>query len=86
MYTFPLPSGKHPGDISDLTSVLGIVDFPTVLLVDICDRAWIAFAGDSKVWESLEEQARRDAAEAEAQGDTDSASDGVLDRYYDCPD
>ena len=68
------------------TSVLGIVDFPTVLLVDICDRAWIAFAGDSKVWESLEEQARRDAAEAEAQGDTDSASDGVLDRYYDCPD
>ena len=67
-------------------SVLGIVDFPTVLLVDICDRAWLAFAGDSKVWESLEEQARRDAAEAEAQGDTDSASDGVLDRYYDCPD
>ena len=42
------------------------VDFPTVLLVDICDRAWLAFAGDSKVWESLEEQARRDAAEAEA--------------------
>ena len=65
--------------------MLGIVDFPTECIVDICDRAWLAFAGDSTVWESLQDRERLDAAAAaEAHGETDTASDGEVDRYYDC--